>query len=727
MRPALRPVTRLAALVPLLLVLGLGGAPGRTGALANPRPEGHPNILLVTIDTLRADRVGAYGSRRALTPVMDRLGAEGVVFDHAMVQVPLTRPSHVSLLTGKLPFQHGIRDNFSFSLAPEHHTLAEVLKGRGYATGGFVAAFMLNAESGLNRGFDAFDDAFDGAAANSAFLAEHQRRAAEVERRAGAWIERAARGKQPFFAWVHFYDPHSPYDPPPPYAARYAANPYDGEVAYTDAALGRLLARLDRLGIRGSTLVVVTSDHGEGLGEHGEAEHGFFLYETTLRVPLIARWPGALAAGTRVGADARSIDILPTILDLVGERAATPAGIAGQSLLSALPVESGFSRSRQATEPGRAGGSGSYAETLFPRIHFDCSDLRSVTVGGWKYIEAPRPELYDLRADPAERMNLYASEGQRARTMRSRLLDVMGGSLETALVGAASPKLDAETQRRLASLGYVSGSGGSGGRGDPKDAIADFQSFTRGIRGAFEAYDRGDLKAAISAFESAVAGGRAAFDVYYYLGSAYLKLGQPARAVAPLREAIRKNASYTPSSLELAAVYIKLERLDEAMAVLREALANDPRSFQLHSHLGYAARLRRDIPTARQEYEAARALNPRDFDVRMNLSSIYRDGGDVSRALEEVDAALEMRPDSADAHNQRGMLLGGTGRFREAAGAFERATALASGNAQFWYNLGLARFKAGDRPRAAEALRRTLALKPDFADARTLLGEVSRK
>jgi Tfp pilus assembly protein PilF len=350
-----------------------------------------------------------------------------------------------------------------------------------------------------------------------------------------------------------------------------------------------------------------------------------------------------------------------------------------------------------------------------------------VTAGGWKYIEAPRPELYDLRTDPGERVNRYASEGQRARTMRSRLLDAMGGSLETALVGAASPKLDAETQRRLASLGYVSGSGGSGGRGDPKDAIADFQSYTRSVRGAFEAYDRGDLTAAIRGFESAAAGGRAAFDVYYYLGSAYVRLGQPSRAIAPLREAIRKNVSYTPSSLELAAVYMKLERPDEATAVLREALVNDPRSFQLHSHLGYAARLRRDLAMARQEYEAARALNPRDFDVRMNLSSIYRDGGDVALALHEVDAALEMRPDAADAHNQRGMLLGGAGRFREAVGAFERATALSSRNAQFWYNLGLARFRAGDRPGAAAALRRTLALKPDFADARTLLAEVERK
>jgi arylsulfatase A-like enzyme/Tfp pilus assembly protein PilF len=684
-------------------MLCVRGAPAATPAAVN--------VLVVTIDTLRVDRVGAYGSRAGLTPAMDALAKEGVVFEQATVPVPLTRPSHVSLLTGKLPFQHGIRDNFSFSLGASHRTLAELLKAKGYATGGFVGAFMLNAQSGLDRGFDEFDDSFEERGGQSAFLAEHQRVAGEVEQRAGAWIERVARREAPFFAWVHFYDPHSPYDPPPPYRARYAGRPYDGEVAYTDSVLGRLLARLDRLGLQGRTLVVVTSDHGEGLGDHGEAEHGFFLYETTVRVPLIIRLPGGLPAGLRIPSEARSIDVLPTVLELVGASAAAPPGIPGRSVAAALSGPAG------ATPP-------SYAETLFPRLHFECAELRSIRFDGWKYVEAPRPELYDLRADPNERSNLYAREGRRAASLRSRLLDTMGGSLEAAIVAKPGAAPDAETQRKLASLGYVSGSSGSAGA-DPKDAIAAFQAYTRSVRGAFESYDRGDLRAAVAGFESAVAGGRAGFDVHYYLGAAYLKLGQAERAVGPLQEAIRRNASYTPATIELATAYLRLNKADEATAVLRAALANDAGSFQLHSHLGYVARLRRDLALARQEYETARNLNPRDFDVRMNLSSVYRDAGDAKRALEEVDAALAMRQDSADAYNQRGMLLGGAGRFAEAAVAFERAATLAPKNSQFWFNLGLARYRAGNRPGAADALRKAIALKPDFAEAKALLTQVS--
>lgn len=697
-----------------LAVLVANGEARRHGS----PPAGPPNVLLVTIDTLRADRVGAYGARSPATPTLDGLAKDGVLFEQATVEVPLTRPSHVSILTGKHPFQHGIRDNFSFPLAAAHRTLAEELRTRGYTTGGFIAAFMLNRQSGLGRGFDEFDDTFGKAGDSSTLLAEHQRSAGAVEELAGPWIERAAAGTRPFFAWVHFYDPHSPYTPPPPYAARYAGRPYDGEVAYVDAVLGLLMLRLDRLGIRERTLVVVTSDHGEGLGDHGEAEHGFFVYDTTVRVPLIMRWPGMLAAGLRTRTPARSIDLVPTILDLVASGSGTAAALPGRSLAPALRTPGGLDTNTD-TEIG------AYAETLFPRLHFDCAELRSIRLGGWKYIEAPRRELYDLTRDPGERSNLFAGEGSRAAGLRSRLLDTLGGSPESAVVGVANPVLDPETLRQLASLGYVSGGAGSG-RDDPKDAIAGFQAYTRRVRGAFEAYDRGDLPAAVTQFHAAIATGRAAFDVYYYLGAAYLRQGRTARAIEPLQAAIRKLPTYAPSYIDLARAHLALNQYDAAATVLREGLSRDPDNFQFHSHLGFIARARRDLGTARAEYERARALEPRDFDVRMNLTSVYRDTGDVARAMAEVDAAIALRPDEADAHNQRGMLLGGAGRVSDAVAAFDRATRLVPGNPQFWFNLGLARHRAGDRKAAAEALRRALAVKPDFGEARTLLVEVEK-
>jgi choline-sulfatase len=694
-----------------------GSLRAQRGAAPTVRPAGatpSPSVLLVTIDTLRTDRVGAYGATSPGTPVLDQLAREGALFERATVDVPLTRPSHTSLLTGKHPFQHGVRDNVSFPLAAGHRTLAETLRLHGYSTGAFVGAFVVGRQSGLDRGFDEFDDDVGTGAAESSLLGDQQRRAGEVEARAGAWIERAAVGRKPFFAWVHFYDPHSPYAPPPPFAARYATRPYDGEVAYTDSVLGRLLGRLTRLGVASRTLVVVTSDHGEGLGEHGEAEHGFFVYDTTVRVPLILRWPGTIPAAQRLQVQARSVDVLPTILDLLGA-GDQPEGLAGRSLAPAL------------RKPSAAlTDSASYAETLFPRLHFTCAELRSITLGGWKYIEAPRPELFDLARDPAERENLFAREGVRARALRSRLLDVLGGTLEAPIVAGRAAPLSPDDIRRLASLGYVSAGGGASPGTDPKDGIADFQSYTRRVRGAFEAYDRGDLRSAIAQFQAAIATGRAAFDVHYYLGAACLRLARPGEAVVALRDAIRLLPTYAPAYLELARAHEAEGNAAAAAAAVREGLALAPGYAPFHAYLGFLARSRRDLATARTEYETARTLDPRDFDARMSLAALYRDGGDVTRALAEVEAALLLRPSDADAHNQRGMLLGATGRFADAATAFERATSLAAGNAQTWFNLGLARYRAGDRAGAAVALRRSLSLAPGFGEARTLLVEVEK-
>jgi arylsulfatase A-like enzyme/tetratricopeptide (TPR) repeat protein len=675
----------------------------------------HLNILLVTIDTLRWDRVGAYGGRIARTPNMDKLAAEGCLFEQSIVQVPLTRASHASILTGLYPFQHGIRDNFAPPLAPEHRTLAEILKGQGYRTGGFVGSFIVNTQSGLGRGFDEFDDSFEKGAKGTAFFTDYQRRAGQVEEQAGPWLEQTAHEGTPFFAWVHFYDPHSPYAPPQPYLTRYAQHLYEGEVAYTDEILGRLLSRLDQLGVRDRTLVVVTSDHGEALGEHGEEEHGFFVYEAVLHVPLIIRLPGRIPRGVRVKAVARSIDLVPTVLDLAGLRVAVPAGLPGRSLVPALAA------------PQDDGRVPAYSESLFPRLHFGWGDLRSIRMGGWKFIQAPRPELYDLTRDPAERNNLFAAEGRRAAAMRSRLLDTLGGSPETAVIGNPAAKIDPATLEKLASLGYVSGPGISGGgNADPKDKIGEFMAYGKSVRLAMEAYDRGDLTTAVKNLQAIVSAGRGGFDVSFYLGRAHLRLGNYQAAVPAFREAIRKLPTYTPSYIDLAKALVALKQYDEAMAALREGLARDPGNFQFHSHLGFIARARRDLPTARRHYETARSLEPNDFDVRMNLSSIYRDMGEPRLALEEVDFALKLQPDSGDAHNQRGMLLGGLGDNAGAAAAFERASVLEPKNEMIWFNLGLAHLRAGNRPAAANAFRKALALRPDFEDARKMLAQAER-
>ncbi|MFN8094844.1 MAG: sulfatase [Vicinamibacteria bacterium] len=375
-------------MLPVILAAVLAAAPA--GA---PR-SAPPNVLLVTIDTLRADHVGAYGASFAATATIDRLAREGVRLADAVVHVPQTRPSHASLMTGRLPYEHGLRDNYSPPLPASLPTLASVLATAGWDTAGFVGAYPVSRPSGLDRGFALYDDPFAGGDASTS-EARTERRAKEVVDRALAWLDRPRA--RPFFAWVHLFDPHAPYEAPAPFRARFAKRPYDGEVAYADAEVGRLVAWLDARGLRGRTLVVVTSDHGEGLGDHGEAEHMLFVYDSTLRVPLVASWPGRFPAGSVVTGQFRAIDLMATLLDLAGV---------------AAPPTSGASRADALrTANGRIRDNESYAESLYAQMHFGYAPLRALRGEGWKLVDAPKAELYRVAEDPGETRNLLDARG----------------------------------------------------------------------------------------------------------------------------------------------------------------------------------------------------------------------------------------------------------------------------------------------------------------------------
>ncbi|HEY7696802.1 MAG TPA: sulfatase, partial [Vicinamibacteria bacterium] len=351
------------------------------------RPEPPRNLVLVTIDTLRADRLGCYGAKDVATPKLDRIAQEGARAVRATAHVPLTRPSHTSLLTGMLPTQHGIRDNISPARLPEVPTLATVTKAAGFRTAAFVSSIVLAGGDGLERGFDLYSDEIRSEASSEdlPFLNELQRPGDQTLAEAVSWIEsnRDAR----LFAWIHLYEPHEPYEPPEPYRTRYAERPYDGEVAWSDELVGRLDQALEKLGLREDTLLVVTSDHGEGLGEHRETLHGFFVYQTTLSVPLLMRGPG-VAPGTRIESLVQTVDLFPTLVEMLGLEPPSNSEVSGVSLAAALRGEP------YRNEPV------AYAESLVPLMHFGWSDLRSIRRGKWKYIQAPKPELYDLDADP---------------------------------------------------------------------------------------------------------------------------------------------------------------------------------------------------------------------------------------------------------------------------------------------------------------------------------------
>src|SRR5260221_1322202 len=413
------------------VALALGAACTRAPAPPAP-PAVASSVLIVTIDTLRADRVGVYGATNVETPNIDRLAAEGVWAPQADVHVPLTRPSHVSLFTGRYPAEHGVRDNISPPLGADVPLLAERFQRAGFATGAFIASAVLDRQSGLARGFDLYSDRFEPGA--------DRKRGDVVAAEAIGWLQ----GKQKFFAWVHLYDVHAAYVPPGAYAARYAGRPYDGTVAWSDEIVGRLIGALRNAGTLERTLVIVTSDHGEALGEHGEDVHGYFVYEATLRVPLVFRGPG-VTPGTTLKGVVRTVDLYPTILDLAG--LAPPARASGRSIAPAL---NGAAMNEES----------SFAESLVPLLHYGWSDLHAVRDGRWKYILAPKPELYDLESDQDELKNLADTEPARARALRSTLVAQafpgrrsLGEGGGSAAPGASG--LSADALERLGAPGYA--------------------------------------------------------------------------------------------------------------------------------------------------------------------------------------------------------------------------------------------------------------------------------
>jgi arylsulfatase A-like enzyme len=424
------------------------------------------NVILITLDTTRADHLGAYGFQSISTPNIDRLARDGVLFEQTATAAPLTLPAHASLFTGRFPFGHGVRDNAGFVLDPRETTLAEILKLRGYQTGAFVGSYVLASDRGLSQGFDTYRDDFN---------APHQRnipgglrrRADQVADAAMSWLEQA--GSSRFFAWMHFYDAHAPYQPLEPYNTLYATRPYDGEIAFMDAQVGRILAFLGQHGLLDRTIVVIIGDHGEGLGDHKETAHGVFVYESVIRVPFIIRAPFEGLRARIVDDVTRSVDMMPTLLDLMG--VPSTASIDGSSL---VPLMTGAGRSLDLE---------AYSESLYPLHQFGWSDLHALRVGHFKVIAAPRPELYDLEQDPFEEHNVFEARRALAERMIARL-HKMEASSGLSSPGQSHGDVDPETAAKLAALGYVSRSGvrhptDASGLPDPKDQIGAMESGDR--------------------------------------------------------------------------------------------------------------------------------------------------------------------------------------------------------------------------------------------------------
>ena len=662
------------------------------------------NLVIVTIDTLRADRLGCYGNREVATPRLDHIAAGGALFEQATVHVPLTRPSHTSIFTGLLPAEHGIRDNVSPALAPDVPTLAPMLKAAGFRTASFVSSIVLSRQSGLNRGFDEYSDRFETDGDDARFLNTIQRPGDVAMKEALAWLESAGDGR--LFAWIHLYDPHDPYEPPEPYASHYAGRPYDGEVAWTDELIGRLEGGLQRLGLQDETLLVVTSDHGEGLGEHGESVHGFFVYESTLRVPLIVRGPG-VPPGRRVKEVARSVDLLPSVLDLLGVPA--PAGWKGSGR-SLAPVLRGTAP--MTPEPA-------YAESLLPLLHYGWSDLRALRDGRWKYIQAPRPELYDLETDPGETRDLAAEMPARAEALRNGVAAHLARERAVATDAAGVP---ADLLEKLGALGYLGAGAPRSAPGnaaaDPKDKIAEYKVLNRLVREGLVALRQKDYAASIQRFRTLLGRGVESFEVHYYLGRALAAGGKPREAIPHLEAAIARLPGFSAAYLELAQCRIALGDAPAAVEVLRRGQAAAPKDPRLHEREAQVWKRGRRHAQAVAAYRAAIALAPKDALLRVQLGEALRDAGALDDAVRALREAVDLDPAPASYWNALGMVLGAAGRLAEAEAAFREALGRDAANAQYAYNAGLAAFRLGRVAEArslfAEALRRD----PSFAPAR---------
>ena len=547
-------------------------------------------VILISIDTLRADHLPAYGYRAVPTPALDRFGADAILFEQAYAHAPQTLPSHVSILSGRLPFEHGVRDNLGFTLKPTEVLLPTLLRPAGYVSGGFVSAYVLRAETGIGRFFDRYDATLPPSSPEVP-VGNLQRDGAATLDAAEHWLDTIR--KPQFFMFFHIYEPHSPYAPPARFK-QYA--PYDGEVAYSDEIVGRLLASLKRRNLYDSALIVLLSDHGEGLGDHGEQEHGLFLYRETMRVPLMIKLPKQRQGGRRVSTPVQHIDLVPTILDLLHLPAR--ADLRGRSL---RPLFTGGSIPDQ----------GVYAEAMYPRFHFGWSELYSLTDARYAFIRAPRDELYDLQRDPNERVNLAAQREPTRAAMRTALEHVIANA---PVEGPA--EVSPDVRARLQALGYVgtgpSGTGVSNGAlSDPKDKVDVLERY----RSALALVREGDFVKALTMLRAIVDENPAMADVWSEIGGLELRRGDAVAALAAYKRLVEVAPKDPSALINVADVLVQLGRLDEAHKQASLAAAVIPEDearwrAKAHQALAAIALARKDAAGARAEASAAHAIDP---------------------------------------------------------------------------------------------------------------------
>jgi arylsulfatase A-like enzyme/predicted Zn-dependent protease len=702
-----------------------------------------PNVLIVTFDTTRWDHVGYATGREALTPMVDALAARGTWFSTCVTPQPLTLPSHTSIFTGLYPFHHGVRNNGTYIVPDRDVTLAELFHEKGYATHAVISAFVLDSRFGLDQGFDTYDDDLSGGPKQKMFMFKEVK-AEQTAARAVRWLQSERDRERPFFLWVHFFDPHADYEPPAEWAAKFPGDPYQGEISYADNSFGFILKELDDQQILENTVVVFTSDHGDGLGEHGESTHSLFIYESTTRVPLLMTGPG-VPAGRRVDQLVRTVDIVPTVLDLAGLE--VPAGLDGASL---VPVWNGREDQRTA-----------YLETFVTRLNFGWSELRGMRGVGSKVILAPRPEAYDLAADPEETRNLLEDGGSMPdadRELMRELQEIVDADPFTH-GEQQEDKLDQETRRKLASLGYVWGAPVASEEDlpDPKDRLG----FWRRFQAAQSLIRDNRYDEARQAAESLLEEDPKNVVAMGSLATVLMRLDEYPKALAVYQRMVELDPHRDVAYLGAAKALGKVGQWEEADEMVFGLLKIQPENVEAYTVLGDLALDREDYPAAERWFRKALEIDPdsalaasglgnclnragrleeaRDLlaayhrkdptshAITYNLAVVSERLGDQRAALALNEQAIKLDPEHSMTWNNLGSILSKMGRQQDAIRCVAKAHELDPDNVEATYNLGALLAQAGRPSQALPLVEEALRARPTLMQAAVLRANLLEK
>ena len=656
------------------------------------------NYILITVDTLRADRIHCYGFSMIDTPFMDLFASRGIKFEKCIAQTPLTLPSHTSIMTGMHPTFHGVRDNGGFLVSPELATLAEFFKEKDYQTSAFVAAYVLDSKWGLNQGFDYYFDRFDLSKYKSISLGNVQRRGDEVIDETINWLDQHKHEK--FFTWVHLYDPHTPYEPPSPFKEKYPNRPYVGEIAYTDSQLGRLWNYLEENGLIDSTVLVFASDHGESLGEHRESTHGFFIYQEGIHVPLIFVTPFEKLHGISRTNVVSLVDIMPTLFEMDG--IPIPPQVQGKSLVP-LFFEEKESKNNFA-----------YAESFYPRFHYGWSELQSIQEKRFKLIIAPELELYDLVNDPDEQTNLVSTHPEETR----RLVGIADQFIEESSQGSFEldyRHIDEEARQKLAALGYIGSfahpSSLEGKRlGDPKEKIVVFNQLSK----AKEMMLKEEFEQATELIIKIIEEDPDIIDAYFTLGNLYFKKREFENALKSFFQVLEKKPSDAFTVINIANSYMGLGEIDEAEKFVLSAIDSMPPDSQVYFILGNIKNIKKEYEEAIKYYQECMKLNPSSASAFNALGGIYVVQGNLDEAERYLQEALERNPKLRRLHYNLAQLFEKKGNLLRAADEYKIELDYIPHNFMASFNLSRAYRLLDEVEKEKFYLEKTLEINPYF-------------